>query len=276
MGGMFGKVVLSLFALALAAIPAAAGEISRAPVPLTPHYSVQTPPDRETPSPPTAAPAAKVDAAPLNRPAEKPEAGPANNKAVAENQADETVRVTAIRPSEDESYRLGVGDKLHITVFGETDLSGNFEIDSQGYVRLPLIGQIPAAGQTSYGLENRIGNTLVRGGYLLGPKVNVEVTGYRPFYILGEVTKPGEYPYVNAMNALNAIALAGGFTDRAVTSSLYVRHQDDPREHEVALDPSTRIRPGDVVRVERSTYWAIMTVLAPLFSPFAAVAYLLK
>jgi polysaccharide export outer membrane protein len=193
-----------------------------------------------------------------------------------QQQEPETVTVTGLRPSESDGYRLGTGDTVRVTVFGETDLSGTFEIDSQGYVRLPLIGQIAAAGLSTYALESRITASLITDKYLLNPRVNVEVTTYRPFYIVGEISKPGEYPYVNAMTTQNAVALAGGFTDRAVESSVYIRHQGEMKEHEVDLDQGTRIRPGDVIRVERSTYWTIMTVLSPLISPFSSLAYLLK
>lgn len=188
----------------------------------------------------------------------------------------ERITVSALRQSEDGLYRLGPGDKLRVTVFNEADLSGEFTIDGQGFVRLPLLGQVQAAGLTSYGLEGRIADNLAQGGFLVSPRVAIEVTSYRPFYILGEVAKPGEYPYVNSMSAPNAIALAGGYTDRAVQSTIYIRRLGEKRERELAADESTRIYPGDVVRVSRSTYWAIMTWLSPIISPFATVAYLLK
>lgn len=188
----------------------------------------------------------------------------------------ERITVSALRQSDDSLYRLGPGDKLRITVFNETDLSGDFAIDGQGYVRLPLLGQVAAAGLTSFALESRISESFTAGGYLVSPRVAVEITSYRPFYILGEVTKPGEYPYVNSMTATNAIALAGGFTDRAVQSSIYVRHQGETVEHEIDTEQNARIYPGDMVRVRRSTYWTVMTWLSPIISPFATVAYLLK
>jgi hypothetical protein len=281
---MFGKSVARVVFAAFALVAAAAGEGTGAPVPITPHYSVQNPPNNGdasatpqtaptsvTPAEPAAAPTIPVAKAKLADPgSERP------IPIVAAPKPDEEVRVTALRPSLDSTYRLGAGDKLRVIVFGEDDLSGNFEIDGQGFVRLPLIGQIPAVGMTTYGLEGRIGDALVKGGYLVNPKVNVEVTGYRPFYIIGQVSKPGEYSYVNAMTALNAIALAGGFTDQAVTSTIYVRHQGDHAEHPIDIDETTRILPGDIVRVKRTTYWAIMTILSPLLSPFSAIAYLLK
>ncbi|MDE2133883.1 MAG: polysaccharide export protein [Alphaproteobacteria bacterium] len=188
----------------------------------------------------------------------------------------ETVTVTGLRPSEDTTYHLGTGDTVRVTVFGETDLSGEFQIDSQGYVRLPLIGQVPAEGLSTYELESRVAAALTQGSYLINPRVSVEVTTYRPFYIIGEVAKPGEYPYVNAMSVPNAIALAGGYTELASESTVYIRHQGQVKGQEVPADESTRVRPGDVVRVERTTYWSIITLLAPIISPFTSVAYLLK
>lgn len=243
-----------------------------------PRYATQIPPEREevvqSSAPPVAAPTARVAAAPIDQ---APAAGSQPRYSTMEEPKPiEQVTVAGLRQSEDSLYRLGPGDKLRLTVFNEGDLSGEFAIDGQGFVRLPLIGQIQAAGLTTFGLESRIGDGFVNGGYLLHPRVSVEIINYRPFYIIGEVAKPGEYPYVNAMSAPNAIALAGGYTDRAVESDIWVRHQGESKESELPADETTRIRPGDVVRVGRTTYWTIMTILAPIISPFATVAYLLK
>jgi polysaccharide export outer membrane protein len=228
-------------------------------------------------APPVAAPTVPVSTAPAEPVAAAPPPAPSLPRyATMEPQQTETVTVMGLRPSEDSSYRLDTGDTVRVTVFGETDLSGSFEIDSQGYVRLPLIGQVPAAGLSTFGLEDRIASAFTQGGFLLSPRVNVEVTTYRPFTIIGEVAKPGEYPYVNAMSVPNAIALAGGYTDRASESEVYIRHQGESKGQDVPADESTRIRPGDVVRVERTTYWSIMTLLSPLISPIATAAYLLK
>lgn len=247
-----------------------------------PRYSVQIPPSDDMEAP-AAAPTAKVNVAPADQPSRMSQpAAPVQQPQQAASDTpryarpDERVMVSALRGSEDGLYRLGTGDKVHVTVFNESDLSGDFTIDGQGFVRLPLVGQVQAAGLTSFGLESRIADSLIQGGFLVSPKVSVEIMSYRPFYILGEVAKPGEYPYVNAMAAPNAIALAGGYTDRAVQSSIYIRHQGETKEHEYPADESTRIYPGDVVRVSRSTYWTIMTFLSPIISPFATVAYLLK
>lgn len=148
-----------------------------------------------------------------------------------------------------QAYRLGTGDKLRITVYGEPDLSGEFEVDSSGDVRLPLIGQVHAAGRTVHGFEDRV-TTKLAAGYLRNPQVSAEVTAYRPFFIIGEVNKPGQYPYVNDMNVVTAVALAGGFTYRADESDVYVRRDGSTKEVEEPADETTRIHPGDIIRVD--------------------------
>jgi protein involved in polysaccharide export with SLBB domain len=164
-------------------------------------------------------------------------------------------------------YVLGSGDKLRLTVFGETDLSGEFTIDGSGFARLPLVGQVHAAGYTSQQLEAAIGSALSQ-GYLKSPRVSVEVTTYRPFYIIGAVNRPGQYAYVDHMNALNAIALAGGFTTGAVESVVFVRREGSNAEAEVPVDRTTEIYPGDVVKVHNTFLTDAMT----LFAPFSGVA----
>lgn len=164
-------------------------------------------------------------------------------------------------------YVLGPGDKLRLTVYGETDLSGDFTIDGSGYARLPLIGQVRAAGYTSQQLEQVIGSALAR-GYLKSPRVSVEVTTYRPFYIIGAVNRPGQYPYIDHMNALNAVALAGGFTGGAVESVVFIRREGSNQEIEVPADRTTQIYPGDVVNVHNTFFTDAMN----LFAPFSGVA----
>ncbi|MEJ0025889.1 MAG: polysaccharide biosynthesis/export family protein [Rhizomicrobium sp.] len=160
-------------------------------------------------------------------------------------------------------YRLGSGDKVHITVFDEADLSGDFQVDATGVIRLPLIGQVKAGGLTAHEVESGIAAALSQ-GYLNDPKVAVEITTYRPFYIVGEVIKPGEYPYANGMTLSSAVALAGGFTPKAIQSTVYVRHQGENAERRLAVNEGTPVRPGDVVRVDSTTFWDVMDVLSPL------------
>lgn len=111
-------------------------------------------------------------------------------------------------------YRLDSGDRLRVTVFEQADLSGTYGIDQAGYLSFPLVGAVPARGQTTQELEGMIAQAL-RKGYLRDPDVSIEVDQYRPFFILGEVGQPGQYNYVPGMNVQNAIAIAGGFTARA-------------------------------------------------------------
>ena len=144
------------------------------------------------------------------------------------------------------AYRLGSGDKLRVIVFGEEDLSGEFEVDGTGNVSLPLIGQVSAQGGTLRGFEEAIEEAL-RDGYLKNPRVSAEVLNYRPFYIIGEVEKGGEYPFVSGMHVLNAVALAGGYTYRANASKVFITRRG--QEHEFSAASDAKIQPGDVVRV---------------------------
>jgi protein involved in polysaccharide export with SLBB domain len=147
-----------------------------------------------------------------------------------------------------DTYKLDTGDKLRVIVFGEPDLGGEYEVDGSGFVRLPLIGQIPAAGIGLHDFETRVKAALEE-GYLKNAKVSIEVINYRPFYILGQVNKPGEYPFVNGMSVLNAVALAGGYTYRANEANVYIRRKGAGEEQRVPADQTTKIYPGDILRI---------------------------
>ncbi len=146
-------------------------------------------------------------------------------------------------------YHLGSADKVRIITFGETALTGEFVVSGSGTISLPLIGEVKAIGLTTGELQDEI-QTALKNGYLTDPKVNVEVLNYRPFYILGEVTKPGEYPFVNGLTVLNAVATANGFTYRADTHRVYIKRANDNAEHEVDLNTSTVVQPGDTIRIK--------------------------
>ena len=173
--------------------------------------------------------------------------------------------------SRDGGYRLGPGDKVRVTVFGESDLSGEYQVDGSGMVRLPLIGTLQAAGVTAPALEQNIAAAL-EDGYIKNPRVNVEITLYRPFYIIGAVNRPGQYPYVDHMSALNAVALAGGFTDQAIQSTIYVRHEGSTTEQTIETSQLAEIQPGDVVRVRTSPFWEAMNLFSPVAGPAAIAA----
>ena len=147
-----------------------------------------------------------------------------------------------------EGYRLGSGDRVRVIVFGEEELSGEFQVDGEGSMALPLIGTVTAGGQSLRGLEGEIEERLSQ-GYLNEPRVSLEVVAFRPFYIHGEVEQSGEFPYQSNMSVLNAIALAGGYTYRADTRRVFITRAGSSLENEFPATQATRVRPGDLVRV---------------------------
>ena len=144
-------------------------------------------------------------------------------------------------------YTLGAGDRIRITVYGHDDLSGEFQLDGNGDVALPLIQTVPAIGQTPRELERAITDRL-QPQYLRNPLVSVEVLTPRPFYILGEVSAPGSYPYSAGINVVKAAALAGGFTYRANTKKVRITREGDAEPIERASLQS-EVKPGDVIEV---------------------------
>ena len=149
--------------------------------------------------------------------------------------------------AQENEYRLGSGDEIRITVFGHTDLSGEFVVGSDGTISFPLVGQVAVDKNTMRELEEAIANKL-RPDYLKNPSVNVEVLNYRPFYILGEVNSPGSYPYVSGMKVINAVALGGGYTYRAKTSRVVIDRAGD-ESRRIEATPETTVYPGDIIRV---------------------------
>lgn len=148
-----------------------------------------------------------------------------------------------------DDYRLGSGDRLKVTVFNEDDLSGEYEIDGTGVVAFPLIGEVAAAGGSPRDLEKKIANKLRR-GYLKNPVVSIEVLTYRPFFILGEVKRPGSYPYKNGLTVLNAIALAGGYTYRAKHNLWVITRGNKPAWQEKEISNGAFVvMPGDTIVV---------------------------
>ncbi len=155
---------------------------------------------------------------------------------------------TAEQPDIDVSYPLRAGETIQVVTYGEDTLTGEFNIGANGVLSFPLVGDIKAAGLTPAALGKSIAAAL-SDGYVLNPQVNVEVKNYRPIYILGEVNKPGEYPYVPDMTILAAIAKADGFTYRAQQKQIFLKRSDQPREVKIRLGSNTRIYPGDTIRI---------------------------
>jgi polysaccharide export outer membrane protein len=147
----------------------------------------------------------------------------------------------------DAAYMLGSGDKVRVTVFGELDLSGEYQVDGSGVLAFPLVGEVRAAGGTARKLENEIAKKL-SSGYLKNPTVSVEVLTYRPFFILGEVKQPGSYAYKNGLNVLNAVAMAGGYTYRAKSNVWVITRSGDKeyQDREIRNGDFT-VLPGDTI-----------------------------
>lgn len=146
------------------------------------------------------------------------------------------------------SRALQPGEKIRIIVFGEDRLSGEYEIDPAGYVSLPLAGTVKAAGLDKQQLERDLSKKF-SGEYLRSPKVTVDVTSFRPFYILGEVSKPGEYPFKSGLNVMSAIAISGGSTYRASRSNVLIQHAGESGFKEYPLSPMIPVIPGDLIKI---------------------------
>jgi polysaccharide biosynthesis/export protein len=147
-----------------------------------------------------------------------------------------------------ETYVLGQNDRIRLKVYGEPDIAGEYEVDSNGNVSIPLAGHIRAAGLTTRQLEHSIASALSK-GIVRDPRVNVEVALYRPYYVLGEVKKGGEYPYRLGLTVMDAVASAGGFTYRANENKVYLRRSGAGAEEVYALDAPILVFPGDNIRI---------------------------
>ena len=148
----------------------------------------------------------------------------------------------------DAAYHLDAGDKLRVVVYGQEGLTNTYAIDAGGSITMPLIGSVPARGRTPAGLAAEISGRLRR-GFIREPSVAVEVEAYRPFFILGEVAAPGQYPYVPNMTVESAVAIAGGFSPRALRDRVTVTHTDGAGTARYVVPPGTSISPGDTVLV---------------------------
>ncbi|WP_298270556.1 polysaccharide biosynthesis/export family protein [uncultured Bradyrhizobium sp.] len=147
-----------------------------------------------------------------------------------------------------EAYNLGPGDKLRVVVYGQEGLTNSYAIDAAGTITMPLIGSVPARGRTPAGLAAEISARL-RKGFIREPSVAVEIESYRPFFILGEVQAPGQYPYVPNMTVESAVAIAGGFSPRARRDAVTVTHTDASGAGRFVAPLGTPIGPGDTVFV---------------------------
>ena len=143
---------------------------------------------------------------------------------------------------------LQTSEKLKVTVYGEDNLTGIYEINPAGYVTLPLVGEITAAGRTRAELEHAIARAYA-GKYLHDPNVTVAIVEYRPYYVMGEAVSPGQYPYRSGLNVLTAISTAGGLTYRASRNTVLIQHAGQQDWKEYTMTANVLISPGDLVRI---------------------------
>ena len=159
----------------------------------------------------------------------------------------------AVAVSVDTHYRLGTGDEIRIQVYGEDDLSMETRISDSGLIAYPFIGELRVAGRTAAEVEAMIVDGL-KPDYLVNPAVNVSVLEYRQFFIHGEVEAPGGYPFQPGLTVQKAIALGGGFTERASRQRIFVVHDDDPEQQRQSVGLNAPLRPGDTVIVDQSFF----------------------
>jgi polysaccharide export outer membrane protein len=146
-------------------------------------------------------------------------------------------------------YTLDSGDRLRIVVFGQEGLTNSYLVDASGHIAMPLIGSVMAKGETTDQLSARIAEKL-KDGYIREPHVAVEIEAYRPFFILGEVTAPGQYPFIANMTAETAIAIAGGFAPRAVRQSVILIRTYNGQQMRMSVPLGYQLRPGDTINVQ--------------------------
>lgn len=154
----------------------------------------------------------------------------------------------SLEPGVAGEYQLDSGDQLRILVFGQESLSGSYTVDGAGRISMPLIHAVDARGSTTAELQQAIGAELEK-GILINPSVSVQIESFRPFFILGEVRSPGNYPYVHGMTVLTAVAIAGGFTPRAQKGHVSITRTVGEQVVEGRAEPSRLVRPGDVIYV---------------------------
>lgn len=208
----------------------------------TPPATPETPAEAE-PVAPRPAPTG-VPAAPIGEPTQPAAPNPAPAQPLSS---------AAVEPA---GYILGPNDRLRLIVFGEENLSGEFAVDATGRIALPLVGEVVAAGLDVRAFERAIERRLAD-GYLRDPQVSVEVLTARPFYILGEVQNPGQYPYIPGMTAPNAVATAGGFAPLADQGRVFIKRAAAPDEQEFPLGPATLVQPGDTIRIAKGAFYIL-------------------
>ena len=147
------------------------------------------------------------------------------------------------------NYRLGAGDKIRVIVLQDTEFSGDYEVNATGAISVRVLGPIQVVGMTLLELEDLLRERYRQGGYLVTPRLSVELVASRPFYVVGEVSRPGQFPSVYCLHVIQAIAIAGGFTRRASKSGITIKRFYATAAEEQYVTEDTLVEPGDVLRV---------------------------
>lgn len=146
-------------------------------------------------------------------------------------------------------YRLGAGDKIRVVVLQDTEFSGDYEVNAAGSITARMLGPMQVVGLTLGEVEEMLRERYRSQGYLVSPRLSVELTAMRPFYIIGEVTRAGQFPYVSCLRVIQAIAIAGGYTRRAGRTRLTIKRYYATSAEEEYVTEDTLVEPGDVIRV---------------------------
>ncbi len=147
------------------------------------------------------------------------------------------------------AYNLGFGDRIAVTIYGEKDLTGEYEVDDSGSVAMPLVGAVKVADMQARDAEKAIARQLTAKGLVKDANVNVAVVRYRPVYIMGEVQRPGAYPYYSGITVMNMVALAGGYTYRASKGGIGVVRPTESEKEPQKAPETAYLAPGDIVIV---------------------------
>jgi len=159
----------------------------------------------------------------------------------------------AVEGADDANYRLGHGDLVNVQVFQEQDLSLTETISSNGTIDYPLIGELKLSGLTLVEAEALLDKAL-RGDYLINPQIRVSVEKFRPFFITGAVKSPGSYEYVPGMTAMQAIVIAGGFTERASKRKVFLIRDNDPTYTQKKVKLNEKVNAGDTINVKEALF----------------------
>lgn len=154
----------------------------------------------------------------------------------------------ALALAAEQPYTVATGDRLRIIVYGQDSLSNSYTVDASGNISMPLIGLVQVNGMTPAHVQGAVESRL-RAGYLRDPRVSTEVEAYRPFFILGEVTTAGQYPYVNGMTVQTAVAIAGGFSPRAAQGAAVITRVQDGQQISGDVPIYQPVRPGDTIQI---------------------------